>query len=1278
MQTAADRAGEALVATARMSGHAVPPLPTPLTRLNYFDGKFLRAADLQAEQEYLRTLVALSNQGGGSGVVHGFDTLLKSGDSLAIGAGLAIDPAGRVLLLPRPLEVGVQVIIDKSRAVVRAAAEMRAGGSAEFEECLVAVTTPPGEVLRGSDLYLITIAHAEWLCGTEAVYGKICEEACATTTDRPQRLEGIVVRALPLVLRTPLVTSGAVALDRRHLRSRVASAYYADEQRRAGSLISRAGLARDTWCLGARAAGGQDVPLAVVAREGATTVFLDAWIARRERIEAPARRYWAGRMAMRPWDVFLAQVLQFQCQLHDLFDREPTTGKPDDPCEGERKLIAEAYEALGHVEIFYKGVVRDVAAAPALAGGLTQVGALKTRMLAIKNLALLGPKGRVLIQGGIVELPPAGYLPVTPGETASVNAQVHRLMGEGVDLRFCIVRPDFVAHALEEAQHLERISLLEGLDYPERRPRVDILVPDGRLVKALTPSVGTGFEGLIKLTPGTLLTTGKRVDVLGLGDAPLIRGAGRGEPLPGGGGAFHFAGATEARNPGKIAEVARGLVEVGRARDAAHLNLLRTFAPPAGTKPSAVPESIDAGVFTRLSSLATEAARKSLGARAKLDPFDPAAAAQPLAEFTPTVPRNRRYVSLWTTMRCERNPFGLVAGDRSPASLRAVLAIPAANPTLLDLEIHGDFEIAQTPAGGPGERRVNGWFTGLASLRSVVDGAAAAHRTGSVRLSAALVLRTPADEPPSIEIVLTHVVRRTTWTIQASWSGRPLQVQVEVAYAFGAAPVPLAAGNLTDNPAVLLAGNPVHALALAALDIVGAALADPGFTEATQRILFPPPPAPSEETSVRATLDWVLFHRRRDIDCGAREARLLPAPPRRYQLYHLGVTAPAQAAAVRKALMSGSAAAIARLKFAPVDVVEFAGGAPTLTSPAEALRVDWQRVQPGNLIVYAAIGSQGPALGDGPALASGRLARLEAALAPLSTLAPSAISETLSVVPAPLAVTGTDGIVVMLTMKRVETTCQDVYRVENDDVLKQLVTQIGAGRIVEGLARLAVRLGMVEFAAGTTTVHDNSTQPVVAAWAARGGGVPGRVVTVARNNEPAVTLTLFDGQARAVVQALGANRAPARALSPAALPSSCPSIALVVPVVVEPRVGRLYVFARRGDSRGIIFASPELQMRFDPTGAVRTNDGQWATVLDRLRDLRFQFRRVELATREVPTEAQAQARLDGMVAALRQAALLASGATSTLTTLTAAEQPLLTADGIRADDVIFLERHVDG
>src|SRR5260370_36833814 len=159
--------------------------------------------------------------------------------------------------------------------------------------------TQPGEITGGTELWLVCSAPAEPLCGTEDVYGRLCEEACTAGTDRPYAVEGITLQLLPLRLRTALARWGG--LNQRHLRSLVASAYYEDERGEIGNLILRAGLLLDTWCHGARHVPRGCVPLAVLARNGERTIFLDAWVARRERIEPPPPRHRAGGTAIRPW-----------------------------------------------------------------------------------------------------------------------------------------------------------------------------------------------------------------------------------------------------------------------------------------------------------------------------------------------------------------------------------------------------------------------------------------------------------------------------------------------------------------------------------------------------------------------------------------------------------------------------------------------------------------------------------------------------------------------------------------------------------------------------------------------------------------------------------------------------------------------------------------------------------------------------------------------------------------------------------------------------------------
>ena len=58
---------------------------TILTRMWYFDGRFLRASGFQMDQNYVRSLVALSNQAVGHGVVSGFTPTLSGGDIIKIG-----------------------------------------------------------------------------------------------------------------------------------------------------------------------------------------------------------------------------------------------------------------------------------------------------------------------------------------------------------------------------------------------------------------------------------------------------------------------------------------------------------------------------------------------------------------------------------------------------------------------------------------------------------------------------------------------------------------------------------------------------------------------------------------------------------------------------------------------------------------------------------------------------------------------------------------------------------------------------------------------------------------------------------------------------------------------------------------------------------------------------------------------------------------------------------------------------------------------------------------
>ena len=876
-----------VILVSRGNGAVVIPSPSPLTRLHYFDGKFLRAEDLSKEQTYFRRLVEYSNQAGGSGVVHGFDLSLGSnGDALRIGPGLAIDPGGRVLLLPEDFSIPVADLIEQSRRAVETANRTAAAaGSARFKECEQATAAPPVSVAPLNDLYLITAGHAEALCGNEDVFGKLCEEACVTATDRPFYVEGVVFRATPLVLTAPLPTSSSVSLTRAHLRSRVASAYYAGEAARLATLISGSGLRSDAWCLGSDAAGGTAVPLGVVSRSGSTTQFLDAWTARRERMDTPPRRYWAWRMSMRPWDVFLAQILQFQCQLHDLTARGTTPG-PVDPCQGAGRLVTEASDAIGRFTQFFEQSTALFAQlqlpanrTPVLDGGLSALTDLRRRAVdagAALNQTLTQ---RFLINAGLVELPSAGYLPVVPEAALTVNEQVRRWMGEGVDLRFCVVRPDFVAHALEEAQHLERISLLQGLDDPRAKPQVDILVPNGIMERAAEQAADSfAVDGSVD---GELLFGMK--DANGAGLKIELQGAARVETPERGAVSLHLAA--------------------------------------GDTRPGAV----------------------IAGAAARVTPF------------------------LWLSASVSRNPFD---GDPSPVLVE--LEVRAVGARVADVRLNGRFNYRRGQLPG----QITGLLTGQLSSGEPANNNTT---TRAVRIPVTATLGA-ASLSVSFDLEGTQLVLGFARPLAAG----PLRFTA--ALASDNVNRALGALSLKPDAAVARPDNPLHTLALRALAAIEKATRDADFVETASPRLFPPQPPASAEALVRATLPWVLFHRRRTKRCEPEKAVFTAPESRCYRVFHLRNQAAGGALIaideIRRALLADDTNFFTQrgLVFQSVDNVEFQAGLPGLETDPAAIRKDWAGAQAGPNLAYAAIASRPAARAEGETLALARVESLSKTL----------------------------------------------------------------------------------------------------------------------------------------------------------------------------------------------------------------------------------------------------------------------------------------------------------
>ncbi|HEV7684671.1 MAG TPA: hypothetical protein VGO68_21355 [Pyrinomonadaceae bacterium] len=1022
---------ESLVLVSKQNGLAIIPQGSPLTRLNYFDGKFLRANDLKTEQDYLRQLVQQSNQAAGSGVVHGFDLTLGGGDLLNVGPGLAIDGEGRVLLMPQPAPLGIQELIDKSRDLEKLLGTSKTSGAGNFENCEMPNAGTLVDPQQPGNLYLIVISSAEALCGEADVYGKLCEEACVTSTDRPFVIEGVIVRALKLELKSQLPNSRAVPLTQIHLRSRVASTRFADERDEIANLISSQGLKLQTWCLGAAGLGNGDVPIGVLARAGATTMFLDPWIVRRELMETPTRRYWQWRMMMRPWDVFLAQVLQFQCQLRDVAqDVPPPGGIQIDPCGGASELLKEATAALAELQKFYQEATQEFAGLRGYprpyGAGLDGLEALNKKLKVAQETLGAQPENQWLINRGIIELPSAGYLPVLPGAGVTINQQVRRMMGEGVDLRFCVVRPDYVAHALESAQHMDRISLIDGLENSQRKPEVDILVPDGEIIEDAPVRPGA-FEATLQFLPelaGDLIQIGGRGKVNFLRGVPLtftFNGAARQETTASGGLAFYSALLFD---DSFLRELVGGVFKgkVSGAIDAAVEAAARAKAEAAKKAGGEIKEGTavadQAEIKTRsLFSQFKDTARQKFGSRLNETAQVRNAAADsevPRQVVDPYVITRTRDAlvlgGIWMSLTCDRDPRKAQPNDTVFVSGRFVIAgqIPSINKSAyIDIHFYVDPFLVVEANNAMGE----GMLSGEARVRGEMIAGLGDEKENDSRTSTTKVSIKwkKLGSGASIEIEIPDPDSAEAFIFSGSWQGSPTTIEFGKEGYFD--------WELKPNADVLKLENERHQNALTALTAIGSALKDSLFFPVSSKQLFPAPPKPTDQLSIRGTRDWVLFHRRRTKQCST--AAVAP-PNRRYRVYQFAATPerlkqfgispeeifPKQPPTIEEVLKSAPYLQF----FVPIGEATFGGGVATLVGDTSGLKTAWNKVADGK-ILWGAVASRGDALADGDALAQFRLTTVESTLDQVNA---RARADVLPVMPPALSSADVDGVILLV------------------------------------------------------------------------------------------------------------------------------------------------------------------------------------------------------------------------------------------------------------------------
>jgi hypothetical protein len=437
--------------TVKSNGTVQPPGAGPgpvvggdIVSLNPADGLFLQAEHLTAIEDYTRALTRALGVAGGTGVVYGYGITVH-GATLEVTAGLAIEPAGRVL---RSASTAVVSLAEKDLPEIE----------------------PDG-------FWVIEVGPASWPSGNAPVYGTLCADPCSGSSISPYLVEGVQVG-----LRADVLAGlGAVPSDQR--RNWLASHYYEREREQSEpwlvpghtpGVVDR--LLGHDWTDTPAAPSPAAVPLGSLQLVNGTWL-LDVWVARRDIGGPPATIRWQGHLAMRPWNVFLAQLLQFQNELALTSGIAPELARHQ--VVNERDEVFERFaQAVEGKQLASWRVVREF-----LAG----------YQAAPEPYMVVG-KGGSLISRGIGELPPAGFLPAGQSRKA-ITASVRALFeGSDVELRFCRCRADFVPHAIEQSQHLDRIPLKSEYGAAQ----VDILVPDVPADLAATRAENYGWVAFVR------------------------------------------------------------------------------------------------------------------------------------------------------------------------------------------------------------------------------------------------------------------------------------------------------------------------------------------------------------------------------------------------------------------------------------------------------------------------------------------------------------------------------------------------------------------------------------------------------------------------------------------------------------------------------------------------------------------------------------------------------------------------------------------------------------
>jgi hypothetical protein len=285
-------------------------------RPNYFDGRFLAAADLTDDQNYLLSRLADLGRSLGQGVSEGLLVRLphpqdpaNGPGSLWVSAGSGLTAAGELVGLDRDLQVDL-------------------GALARIQELnqrfgLAALPSEPQRTLSG--LFVLALRPVEFTDGPIASYP-------TGVTGARQLQDGYIVEATAITL-LPF-----------------------SEGRAGGGEDQRSRLAREIFLLGEDRLGSRGVlPLAMVALSGGAVQWVDNWLVRRElgADSGGGLGLIAGARARRQ-----AHLLQYRAQLEEILQQRQRQGR------GWQFAAAEHFSLLPPVGPLPREAILPAAADP--------------------------------------------------------------------------------------------------------------------------------------------------------------------------------------------------------------------------------------------------------------------------------------------------------------------------------------------------------------------------------------------------------------------------------------------------------------------------------------------------------------------------------------------------------------------------------------------------------------------------------------------------------------------------------------------------------------------------------------------------------------------------------------------------------------------------------------------------------------------------------------------------------------------------------------------------